>query len=269
MRLKLILKTQPNSLLAYDHHYALRAVIYRILERADPIFSEWLHNQGYTLKGSKRFKLFSFGLLKGQPYLRDDHRKVLKFPTGIVEWEVSFYVDQQVEKFVEGLFKNQVLEVVAGATKVVFQVQNVQILEKPIFHDTMRFRAETGICLTEKTENDRYAQFRSPHDAPFKDLFINSLKSKVEAAHKHDLPPSQSCLRLNGDAPYCDIKLLSEPRKWSAIVPSDEPHGRDIRTIGYRFDFEITAPAEWLRVGYYAGFGGKSSGGFGYCEVLK
>lgn len=259
MRLKLILKTQPNSLLAYDHHYALRAVIYKILERADPVFSEWLHNQGYTLKGIKKFKLFSFGLLKGQPFRRDDVRKVLTFPTGIVEWEVSFYVDTQVEKFVEGLFKNQVLEVVAGGTKVVFEVQNVQILEKPTFQETMRFRAETGICLTEKTENDRYAQFRSPDDATFKDLFFNNLKSKVEIAHNHALPPPQ----------YCDIKILSEPRKWSAIVPSDEPNGRDIRTIGYRFDFEITAPAEWLQVGYYAGFGGKSSGGFGYCTILK
>ena len=45
MRLKLILKTLPNSVLAYEHHHALRAVIYKVLQRADPIFSEWLHEQ--------------------------------------------------------------------------------------------------------------------------------------------------------------------------------------------------------------------------------
>ena len=113
MRLKLTLKTQPTSVLAYDHHHALRAVIYKVLQRADPVFSEWLHEQGYEAVGKKKFKMFSFGLLTGKPFQRDDRLKRLIFPTGMVEWTVSFCVDAQVEKFVEGLFKNQVLEVVS------------------------------------------------------------------------------------------------------------------------------------------------------------
>lgn len=260
MRLKLILKTQPNSVLAYEHHHALRAVIYKILERADPVFSEWLHEKGYDAQGNKKFKLFTFGLLTGRPFRRDDTRKQLIFPTGLVEWELSFCVDTQVEKFVQGLFQNQVLEVAADRTKVVFRVEGVEILPKPIFSETMRFRCQTGICLTEKTESDRYPQFRSPDDVHFKTLFFNSLEAKVQSALKGETPilPPQ----------YLDIKILSEPRKWSAIVPQ-EGSAKPIRTIGYRFDFEVTAPVEWLEVGYFAGFGGKSSGGFGYCSVLK
>jgi CRISPR-associated endoribonuclease Cas6 len=261
MRLKLILKTQPNSVLAYEHHHALRAVIYKVLERADPVFSEWLHEQGYDTEGGKKFKLFTFGLLTGKPFRRDDVRKQLVFPTGLVEWEVSFCVDTQVEKFVEGLFKNQTLEVVADNTKVVFHVQGVEIIKPPQFAQTMRFRAQTGICLTEKTDNDRYPQFRSPADASFKELFFKNLEAKTRSAlprNKTITPPQ-----------YMDIKILSEPKKWSAIVPSEARHGKDIRTIGFRFDFEITAPVEWLAVGFAAGFGGKCSGGFGYCEVIK
>lgn len=261
MRLKLTLQTQPNSVLAYEHHHALRAVIYKILQSADPVFSEWLHEQGYDVQGNKKFKLFTYGLLTGKPFRRDDVRKCLIFPSGVVEWVVSFCVDTQVEKFVEGLFKNQRLEVVAAGTKVVFQVQSVQILEKPTFTNTMRFEAKTGICLTEKTEHDRYPQFRSPDDAAFKHLFFTNLRDKVRTVLKQndlEIPPQ-----------YLDIKILSEPKKWSAIVPAETQGGKDIRTIGYRFDFAITAPAEWLQIGYYAGFGGKNSGGFGFCEELK
>jgi CRISPR-associated endoribonuclease Cas6 len=258
MRLKLNLSCPPNSTLAYEHHHALRAVIYKILQRADPIFSEWLHEQGYELQGNKKFKLFSFGLLTGKPYRHDKANNRLVFPTGLVEWTVSFCVDTQVEKFVEGLFKSQILEVVAAGTKVVFQVQGVEIIEKPIFTETMRFRAQTGICLTEKTENDRYAQFRSPNDPHFKELFFKNLHNKVQTALKTKSDPPQ----------YLDLKILSEPKKWSAIVPSDEPNGKDTRTIGYRFDFEITAPAEWLRIAYDAGIGVNCSGGFGFLEIL-
>ena len=260
MRLKLTLQTQPNSVLAYEHHHALRAVIYKIFQGADPEFSHWLHEQGYDMDGQKKFKLFSYGLLTGKPFRRDDVRKCLLFPSGVVEWCVSFCVDTQVEKFVEGLFKDQKLEVVAAGTKVVFQVQSVQILETPSFTDTMRFRAQTGICITEKTEHDRYAQFRSPDDANFKHLFFTNLRDKVRTALKQndiEAPPQ-----------YLDLKILSEPKKWSATVPAEAHGGKDIRTIGYRFDFEITAPPEWLRVGYYAGFGGKNSGGFGFCEIV-
>ena len=260
MRLKLILKTQPNSVLAYEHHHALRAVIYKILERADPVFSEWLHEQGYEAQGKKKFKLFTFGLLTGKPFRRDDVRKQLIFPTGIVEWEVSFCVDAQVEKFVEGLFKNQTLEVVADRTKVVFQVQGVEIIPKPVFKETMRFRAQTGICLTEKTENDRYPQFRSPDDSTFKELFFRNLEAKTRSALQ--------IKEMLATPQYLDLKILSEPKKWSAYVPQDDL-SKPIKTIGYRFDFEITAPIEWLEIGYSAGFGGKCSGGFGFCEVLR
>ena len=260
MRLKLTLKTQPNSVLAYEHHHALRAVIYKVIQSADPVFSHWLHEKGYEAQGNKKFKLFTFDLLKGKPFLRDDLRKRLTFPTGIVDWTVSFCVDAQVEKFVEGLFKNQTLEVVADGTKCVFQVQGVEIVSKPQFTQTMRFSAKTGICLTEITEGDRYPQFRSPEHPNFKDLFFRNLGAKTRSA----LHPNEAI-----DPPqYLSLKILTEPRKWSASVPKDDL-SKPIKTIGYKFDFEITAPVEWLEVGYFTGFGKATSGGFGYCEILK
>lgn len=261
MRLKLMLECPKNSALAFEHHYALQAVIYRIIERADTEFSHFLHESGYTTEGKKRFKLFTFGLLVGRPFLRDNAKSHIVFPSGIVEWQISFQVPQQVEKFVSGLFQNQTFDLVADDTKVVFRVKSVEVMSPPPFSDTMRFRAISGICLTEKGENDRYAQFRSPDDAQFKDLFFGNLTAKAQAAFGEDfkMPPPQ----------YLDIKVLSEPKKWSTKVPSKTVGQKPTRTIGYRFDFEIKAPKDWLEMGYNAGFGGKNAGGFGFCEVLK
>lgn len=260
MRLKLTLKTQPNSVLAFDHHHALRAVIYCIIERADSDYAHWLHENGFMSTGKKTFKLFSFDLLRGQPFRLNFERKQILFPTGNVDWTLGFYIDEPLAKFVEGLFKNQVFEVATLGTRVRFQVESVQILETPPFTQPMHFRCETGICLTEKKETDRYEQFRGPDDADYKKLFFNSLAAKVHAATgETPLPYSKALF---------DLKILTEPKKWSTLVTQDKG-ARPIKTIGFKYDFSITAPMEYLKVGYLAGFGKGTSGGFGWTEVLK
>ena len=260
MRLKLTLSCPPNSALAFDHHHTLRAVIYRIIEQADSAYSLWLHEQGFMATGKKNFKLFSFDLLRGQPFRLNNERKHIIFPTGVVEWTLGFYIEQSLAKFIEGLFKNQVFEVATMGTRVRFQVESVQILETPSFTETMRFRCETGICLTEKSEADRYEQFRSPDDTDYTKLFFNSLAAKVYAATGETSPPYSETL--------FDLKILSTPKKWSTLVPQDNG-AKPIRTIGYKYDFSITAPLDFLKVGYFAGFGKGTSGGFGWVEVLK
>jgi len=41
------------------------------------------------------------------------------------------------------------------------------------------------------------------------------------------------------------------------------------KIVGYLFTFHLEAPAELLRIGYYAGFGEKNSIGFGCGEVIN
>ncbi len=260
MRLKLSLRCAPNSRLAFDHHYALRAVIYRTIERADSTYSYWLHENGFQLTGKKNFKFFSYGLLQGQPYRRDIARKQLVFPTGQVEWTVGFYIESPMAKFIEGLFKNQSFDVAAFGSKVTFEVEQVEILEKPIFEETMRFSLQTGICLSEKGATDRYEQFRSPEHADYKLLFYNSLAARVQSSTQMPSPQYSDA--------FFDLKIISEPKKWSTLVPQDNG-APPIRTIGYKYDFEMSAPKEWQEVCYFAGLGKDTSGGFSWMEILK
>ena len=258
MRLKLILACRSNGTLSLNYHYALQAVIYKVLERADPVFSHWLHEHGYDATGHN-FKLFTFSELRGLPFQIDRERQTIRFESNLVEWQVSFYVDEQVEKFVMGLFQQQRLEVVTPEGRIDFDVQNVEILPKQSFSETMRFRATMPICISEQTVTDKQAQYRPPSHENFERLFFNNLKRKYQAF------TNQQGVE---NTPALSLKILSTPRmKGLTTIKRTMP--RPTKTIGYIFDFEITAPVEWLRIGYYAGFGGKNSSGFGFCEILR
>ena len=259
MRLKLILNCQPNGTLSLNYAYALQAVIYKVLERADPEFSHWLHEKGYDASG-RNFKLFTFSELRGTPFRINRDTQTIQYGTNRLTWVVSFCVDAQVEKFVMGLFQNQRLEVVTPGGRMDFDVQNVEILSPPPLSTTTRYRATMPICISENQEGRAQAAYLSPSDAHFEQLFFSNLENKFKAAHGTDTPI------LNPESPT--LKILSEPRsrKFDVIKKN---LSRPIGVKGYQFDFEITAPIEWQRIGYDAGFGGKNSGGFGFCEILK
>ncbi len=267
MRLKLILNCRPNSVLSLNYQYALQAVIYKVLESADPVFSHWLHEQGYETSG-KNFKLFTFSELRGTPFFIDKIRKTIQFQGNTLTWQVSFHVDEGVEKFVMGLFQNQTLEVVTPDGRTHFTVQGVEMLPPPPFTETMRFRATTPICIPEQTDTDKQPQYRSPEHENFERLFFTNLKNKHEAS---TLPMTNNPLPItNNPLPMTNhsLLILSQPRM-KGLSTYKKDLDRPIKTIGYTFDFEVTAPVAWMKVGYDAGFGGKNSGGFGFCEVLK
>jgi CRISPR-associated endoribonuclease Cas6 len=256
MRLKLTLNHRPNSTLSLNYHYALQAVIYKVLERADPVFSHWLHEQGYEASG-KKFKLFTFSELRGVPFTLDKHTQTICFRGNSLTWQVSFCVDEGMEKFVTGLFQNQTLEVITPDGRMQLTVQNVEILTPPPFRETMRFKATMPICISEQTLTDKQPQYRAPSHEHFERLFFKNIENKYQAAFGASIPNSQPST----------LKILSEPRM-KGLMTYKKELDRPIKTIGYTFDFEVSAPQEWLRVSYDAGFGIKNSGGFGFCEVL-
>jgi CRISPR-associated endoribonuclease Cas6 len=256
MRLKLTLAYKPTAVISLNYAYALQAVIYKVLESADPQFSHWLHEHGYETSG-RNFKLFTFSELRGIPFVIDKTTKTIAYKGNTLTWQVSFCVEEGVEKFISGLFQNQKLDVVTPDGRIQFMVQGVEMLKAPEFEETMRFRAITPICIAEQTEHDKYPQYRSPLDASFESLFFSNLDNKTKAVFGSSPTPS-----------LLNLKLLSEPRM-KGLLTYKKHLSRPIKTIGYTFDFEVTAPIEWLMVGYKSGFGGKNSSGFGFCEELK
>ncbi len=257
MRLKLKLNTKPNGTISANYAYALQAVIYKVLEQADPVFSEWLHNKGYEVSGRK-FKLFTFDLLRGEFRMHRD-TNTISFPTGNVEWCVSFCVEETLEKFVMGLFHRQRLQVATPGGRIDFDVQSVEVLKSPEFSETMRFRAKMPIFIQDQLEGRTQATYLSPEDNNYNTLFFGNLERKYQAVKGEIFKHSAS------DAV---LKILSAPKSRKFDVIKKELN-RPISIRGFEYDFEITVPVELLQIGYDAGFGGKNSSGFGFCEVLR
>lgn len=89
--------------LPLNYQYELSAAIYKIIDRADSSFSEFLHSKGYTAFG-KQFRLFTFSRLGFEGY-KIIHEAARIEHYGREAWfEISFLVDRAAEEFIRGLF---------------------------------------------------------------------------------------------------------------------------------------------------------------------
>lgn len=263
MRLKLQLSCRPNGILSLNYHYALQAVIYKTLQRADPVFSAWLHEHGHEVQtpnsdvqtSNKRFKLFTFSDLQGLYRLNFD-QQTIQFRTDVVEWEVSFWVESAVEKFITGLFQHQQFAVITPKGSIDFMVKGVEILTPPTFQETMRFRALTPICIAEQQVGRPQPKYLAPDEPNYDRLFLSNLENKLKT------------VRILQQVETLAFKIVS-PFKKRGIETVKAELNRPIKVIGYTYDFELTAPIEVLKMGYEAGFGIKNSGGLGFVKVLN
>jgi len=259
MRLQLSLQCRPGSRIPFNYQYEISSWIYRTLAQADPAFAEWLHQQGYTLEGQKRFKLFTFSHLQLQPpFQPEPQRQSIRLDSGQARLTLSFLLDDTLEHFVGGLFRQQ--EFGLGNPRFYpadFSVVSVEILPRPVFMPTMRFRALSPICLGTVVDYNPHAQYLSPLDDDYERLLLQNLTYKFStAAHYAPAGP----IHHNPDL-SAHFELLSEPRKKGITLKAHTP--QETQVIGYTFDFELTAPPHLLETGYYAGFGEKNAQGFG------
>ena len=250
MRLKLQLQTQEGSILPFNYEYAISAWIYRTLSDADPVFATWLHDKGYHLEGNhRRFKLFTYSPIIGNySFVRN---RGLLLETGQAHLTLSFLIDKAMQNFVIGIFASQSLNIRIKGGRIDFKVVNVEVLPTPDFQPVMQFRAVKPVFMSKRAENTPQPVYISPeNDVMYKTFFINNLIEKAKTLDK-DIPVTLT-----------DFRALS-PSK-SKLLNIEKTNIK-----AFVFDFIIAAPVELIRVGYYAGFGGKNSSlGLGYCNIL-
>lgn len=107
MRFRPSLLANRESLFPVNYQYLLSAAVYKIFQRADQDFAFFLHNKGYRRR-PKSFKLFTFFDIR-IPFERCGNRMLLT--TSKAEFIVSFYLPVAAERFVQGLIKQQRLEI--------------------------------------------------------------------------------------------------------------------------------------------------------------
>lgn len=257
MRLKISVSTTVGSILPINYTYGLSSFIYKTLEEANHKFAAFLHNEGYK-QGHKQFKLFCFSPLYISKYTQFKDRLI--FQERNAYFFISFFLPDPMKDFVTGLFKQQKFFIGDRDSRVDFTIEMVNLESKPTFQETMKYRCRMPICISQNVQEKRYAQYLSPTHTAYETLFIRNLLNKYQAAlhTETDARPT-----LDTQAFEANFKLLSPTPKSKLLTIKSS------KIKGYLFDFELTAPVELQEVGFSAGFGGKNSVGFGFCDVLR
>ena len=259
MRLKLTLHHRPNQVLPINYQYLISSWVYRTLEKANAKFATQLHEHGYDFNG-KQYKLFTFDALRPRWFDINKQAKTFilsKAPTSI---ELSFYIDEAIQHFVVGLFKDQQFSLSSSSFRADFEVVGIETLAKPVFQNTMRFRLKTPLCIGQNIEGEKHPKYISPETEGYPELLLKNLLRKQRALKLQ--PAGQEENPVEIDFPY-DFKLRSSSKSKLYTIK-----GVSIR--GYLFDFELTATKELMEMGYFSGFGEKNSSlGMGMVWVLK
>ncbi len=261
-RLNLEVRHKP-CVIPLSYQSGLQAWIYKQISEASPEFATFLHNKGYQ-HGNRGYKPFTFSNIDAKPYeIKDDRLKIMG---NRARFEISMYVHEIAEKFVQGVFAEQELYLGDGWSEGIFDVTSVEVAERPVFASRMRFRSETPICISQAQERNGKSmpQYLSPEDLGYNDLFFNNLINK----YKSTLPEmSQDYAPDFGQEHTFDLRILSRQVR-KRLVTLKSHTNNPIKIRGYAYDFEIIAPPELIKCGYYAGFGEKTASGFGFCRVL-
>ena len=129
MKFKITLKIdrEYGDLLPFNYQYEQSAVIYRILAQADTQYSSWLHENGYQLNGSKRFKLFCYS-----PFIFEKIRPLpkegcLNIMGERATWYISFIPEKSTMEFIQGIFAHQSFTIGNRKYQVAFDVVGVEV----------------------------------------------------------------------------------------------------------------------------------------------
>lgn len=266
VRLTFIIPGPQKNTLPLNYQYEFSSWIYRTIHNSNSEFGDWLHEQGYR-EGNKRFKLFTFSNLFIFPrWKRVEDRIVIL--SGKAEMQVSFYLEQAVEHFIVGLFRNQEFSVGDRAARAHFIVQTVETLPEPEFKEETEFRCLSPICLSQTVPGKDHPQYLSPRSADYELYFFDNLLHKYIAAHNAlGLNTTAGALKEQmGWRQPMRLKIMGEPRSKLVKIKAGTPQETFVKGFAYRF--KLMAPPELLRFGYHAGFGEKNSMGFGCVEVI-
>lgn len=258
MRFKLTLHTAgKENILPINYQYEVASWIYKVLDKGDAEFADWLHKNGYQ-NGKQYFKFFTFTHLDIPKPIRDIKSDRIYLNNGQVFLTISFLPEKASESFIIGLFKDTEATFSDGKTWANFRVTQVEKLPEIEIKERMQFRCASPFVISApKEQNGKLShRYLSPEDDGFTPYFEQNLLRKRNA--RDEAGPINPVEEFR-------FKLLNKPRRKGITIKSNTAN--PVKVIGYMFDFELQASPALIETGYYGGFGDMNSQGFGCGEV--
>jgi len=224
--------------LPIGHQYALQAMLYHSLS-ASPDVATYIHDEGFA-KQKKKFKLFTFGKLRG---LYQIENKTISFPKGKVSLEIRSPSEEIIHLWTAAFISDPNVILLGNH----LLASEVQLTKTPDFtQNSIHIRMNTPM-VAYLTENKK-TTFYSPEQSRFVWLVDQNFRSKYEAA--------------SGNPP--DAGVFIEP----ISVKKRNTTFKQTSITGYEGEFSLSGKPEYLRFLFDAGIGAKNSCGFGMFEVV-
>jgi CRISPR-associated endoribonuclease Cas6 len=249
-----------TQLLPFNYQYPLSAWIYNVIDKGNAEFAKFLHEQGYTAADGKRFKLFCFSGLRfpGKTTQRHNtHTSYLSVRARKAYLDISFFLPEQLEPFVAGLFQAQDAVIGDKQFQLNMKVRNVQMLPVPDFSEnkTYQFRTKTAVVLSEQVDDETHEQYIVPLKPSYKALMQKNILDKCSAVGIKGVSESNLDFKIE--------KLQTKTNLQTIKSGTDA----ETKVKGYYYDFKLKAPVEVLKLVYASGIGSMNSLGFGLVEV--
>ncbi len=261
MQLKLHLHSDRRQVIPINYQYPLSAVIYKILDRADQSYAQFLHESGYTKNGSlKGFKFFTYSDIQS-PFLIAGDR--LHFLTNEAALTVSFYLPKAIETFIKGLFLNQHIKIADHKSQGKFIIATVEILPqlKIIEKQELLLKPISPVVCGKKNHKGNY-DFLAPDHAEFTSQLLYNWKEKIKATYERDDIETKF-----SDATIQVIYFKNPPKSRLITIKEGTPAETKIRGFT-NFKLKVTGKQDMIELLIFSGVGIYNSLGMGCVEII-
>ena len=252
---------RPNQRISFNYQYSLSAAIYKIIERADETYANFLHEDGYGT-GGKSFKFFTFSDLQ-TPFTNQG--KYMQMTTNHASLKICFHVPDAAENFIKGLFLNQQIDIADSVEKASFIVEQVIAEKSPAFIDSkvIELQPISPVVVGRHNERGNY-DYVSPEDADFTSLILTNLISKYAACYN---PDEQELQALSGSVLIRPHFFKHPPRSRLIAIKIGTPAETQIRGFD-KFRLRIKGPEKLIALALNAGIGMHNAMGMGCVEMV-
>lgn len=243
--------------LPINYQYPLSAAIYKIIDKGDKQYAQFLHEKGYG-QGHQKFKLFTFSQLSVPFKIVGDR---LKLNSNEASFTVSFHLPQAMESFIKGLFQSEEITIADKQSKVNFKVKSVESLPNPLANykdnEIINKQLQVHSPIVAGIKNDKgNFDFLSPEDPRFIDSLIYNWRSKI--ATVFDQETSASALLM-----LAVIPMKQAPKSRLITIKADTPEQTKIK--GWmNFGLQITGEKRFIELLMNSGAGLYNSMGMGF-----
>jgi CRISPR-associated endoribonuclease Cas6 len=262
MRMKLTLNSaQHQPVIPINYQYPVSSAIYKILQKADEAYSDFLHKSGY----GKGFKLFTFSDIKA-PFTIKGDRLHLSSPQ--IELTVCFQLSLAAETFIKGLFMSQQIDIADKRSKAHFTVEQVESLSSPLdqFHknDEVEFLLKplSPIVCGLKNESGHYT-FLSPQDERFEEMLFTNWEEKCKSVFEKEEAEQMM------SSSFIQIIFYKKPPKSRLIaIKADTDAETKIRGFN-NFQIKIKGKKEAVELLLNSGAGLYNAQGMGCVGIIE